>query len=233
VSSGKGSSPTARAREAVAWLRARGSAKIRDEALTRYGITASKAFGIRMGVIQGLGKKLGRDHDLALALWDTEWYEARLLTAYVDEPAKVTLAQMDRWAKEFDNWGICDTLCFALWDRTPHAWAKIEKWKDHKAEFVKRSSYALIASIGVHDKKAPDARFLRTFPWMERAATDDRNFVKKGVSWALRVVGRRNPALHKAATQVAKRMAASDAPSAVWIGKDALREFAKVKVRKG
>ena len=162
----KAASPTARAKEAVAWLKARASARIRDEALTRYGITASKSFGIRMGVIQRLGKTLGRDHELALALWDQEWYEARLLTAYVDEPDRVTPAQMDRWAKDFDNWGICDTLCFALWDRTPHAWAKIEKWNDAKAEFV-------------HDKAAPDAEFLKTLPWMERAATDERNFVRR------------------------------------------------------
>lgn len=233
MASARPASPSARAKEAVAWLKARGSAKIRDEALSRYGITAPKAFGIRMSVIQGLGKQLGRDHELALALWDQEWYEARLLTAYVDEPDKVTSAQMDRWAKDFDNWGICDTLCFALWDRTPHAWAKVEKWRDQKGEFVKRASYALIASIGVHDKQAPNALFLRTFPWMERAATDERNFVKKGVSWALRVVGRRNATLQKAATQVAKRMAASESPSAVWIGKDALREFAKLKITKG
>ena len=228
----RASSPTARAKEAVAWLKARGSAKIRDEALTRYGITASKSFGIRMGVIQGLGKTLGRDHELALALWDQEWYEARLLTAYVDDPALVTPAQMDRWAKDFDNWGICDTLCFALWDRTPHAWAKVKKWRDAKPEFVRRSAYALIASLGVHDKKAPDAPFLQTIPWMEKAATDERNFVKKGVSWALRVVGRRNAVLNKAATKAAERMAASDSPSAIWIGKDALREFQKIKVRK-
>lgn len=122
-------------------------------------------------------------------------------------------------------------LALALWDRTPHAWAKIEKWNSAKGEFVKRSSYALIASLGVHDKTVPDARFLRTFPWMERAAIDERNFVKKGVSWALRVVGRRNATLNRAATQLSKRLVTSGSPPAVWIGKDALREFEKVKAR--
>jgi 3-methyladenine DNA glycosylase AlkD len=225
-------SPATRAKEAVAWLKARGSAKIRNEALTRYGITAPKSFGIRMGVIQGLGKELGRDHELALALWDQEWYEARLLTAYVDEPDKVTPAQMDRWARDFDNWGICDTLCFACWDRTPHAWAKVKKWNNSKEEFVKRSSYALIASLGIHDKQASNAQFLETLPWIARAATDERNFVKKGVSWALRVLGRRNAVLNRAAIVAAERLVESNSASAIWIGKDALREFAKVAARR-
>ena len=131
--------------EALRWLERRGSKKVREEMLTRYGITAPKAFGVSVGAIQQLGKKLGRDHDLAAALWDTGWYEARLLTAFVDDPAQVTAPQMDRWARDFDNWGVCDTLCFALFDRTPHAWKKVEPWSRRREEFVKRAAFALMA----------------------------------------------------------------------------------------
>jgi 3-methyladenine DNA glycosylase AlkD len=109
-------------------------------------------------VIKAMGKKLGTDHALALALWDTGWYEARLLTAFVDDPAKVTAAQMDRWARDFDNWGVCDTLCFSLFDRTPHAWRKAEQWAKQDAEFVKRAGYALLACLALHDKAASDAQ---------------------------------------------------------------------------
>ena len=109
-------------------LEKKGSRKVRDEMLTRYGITAPKAYGVPVGVIKAMGKKLGTDHELALALWDTGWYEARLLTSFIDDPARVTAAQMDRWARDFDNWGVCDTLCFNLFDRTPHAWRKVEQW---------------------------------------------------------------------------------------------------------
>jgi 3-methyladenine DNA glycosylase AlkD len=211
--------------EALRWLERKGTKKVREDMLTRYGITAPKAFGVPVGTIQQLGKKLGRDHELAAALWGTGWYEARLLTAYVDDPTQVSSAQMDRWARDFDNWGVCDTLCFALFDRTPHAWKKVEPWSKRREEFVKRAAFALVASLALHDKKAGDGQFLATLPLIERGASDDRNFVKKGVSWALRVVGRRNRALNDAAVKVARRLAESPEASARWVGKDGLKEL--------
>jgi 3-methyladenine DNA glycosylase AlkD len=220
-----------RVREALAWLEAHGS-EAGVAGLARYGITAPKAFGVSVANIQVLGKELGRDHDLAAALWDTGWYEARMLCAWVDDPALVTAVQMDRWAADFDNWGICDTLCLHLFDRTPHAWKKIAPWTRRTEEFVKRAGFALIAALGVHDKKASDEQFLSFFPILEREAVDERNFVKKGVSWALRVVGRRTPRLNAASVALASQLAASTSASARWIGKDALRDFAKVASRK-
>ena len=207
-----------------------GSAKDR-EGQARYGIVTKKSFGVRMNVIQKLGKELGRDHELALALWKTGWYEARLLTAYVDDPQAVTAAQMDACAKDFDNWAICDTLCFALWDRTPYAWRKIEQWSTRKEEFVKRAAFALLASVALHDKAAPDAPFAKSLKRIERAATDERNFVKKGVSWALRSVGRRSAALHEASVALSRRLAESDAAAERWIGKDALRDLSRVTAK--
>ncbi|HUF34542.1 MAG TPA: DNA alkylation repair protein [Gemmatimonadales bacterium] len=224
--------PSARVREALEWLERRGSARTRDEMLTRYGITAPKAFGVSVGTIQQLAKRLGRDHALAAELWETGWYEARMLTAWVDEPARVTAAQMDRWARDFDNWGICDTLCFHLFDRTPHAWRKVEQWSRRREEFVKRAAFALLASLALHDKAAGDEPFLRALALVERAAADERNFVHKGVSWGLRVVGRRNPALNEAALEVARRMAASDEAPARRVGKEAVRELTSPLVRR-
>jgi len=200
------------------------------ENLARFGITASKAFGVSMANIQGLAKRLGRDHELAAALWETGWYEARLLTSFVDEPARVTPEQMDRWCRDFDNWGICDTVCFHLFDRTPHAWAKVVEWSDEREEFVKRAAFALLASLAGHDKKAGDEPFLETLPLIERAASDERNFVKKGVSWALRLAGRRSAVLHAAAVDLARRLSTSPEAAARWVGKDALRDLTKPAV---
>jgi 3-methyladenine DNA glycosylase AlkD len=197
------------------------------ENLARFGITASKAFGVSMANIQALAKRLGKSHDLAAALWDTGWYEARLLTSFVDEPARVTPEQMDRWCRDFDNWGICDTLCFHLFDRTSHAWSKVAQWSEERDEFVKRAAFALLASLAGHDKRAADTLFIDSLPSIERAAADERNFVKKGVSWALRMTGRRNPALNAAAVEVARRLAASPDAAARWVGKDALKDFTR------
>jgi 3-methyladenine DNA glycosylase AlkD len=209
---------------ALTWLEQHSTKRDREN-LARFGITASKAFGVSMANIQVLAKRLGRNHALAAALWDTGWYEARMLTSFVDEPARVTPAQMDRWCRDFDNWGICDTLCFCLFDRTPHAWAKVAEWSDARDEFVKRAAFALLASLAGHDKRSGDKPFIEGLRLIERAAADERNFVKKGVSWALRRVGRRNAALNAAAVVVARRLSASPEAAARWVGKGALKEL--------
>jgi 3-methyladenine DNA glycosylase AlkD len=197
------------------------------ENLARFGITATKPFGVSMANIKVLAKRLGRSHDLAAALWDTGRYEARMLASLVDDPALVTPAQMDRWCRDFDNWGICDTVCFCLFDRTPHAWVKVTQWSGKRAEFVRRGAFALLASLALHDKTTGNRPFLDSLPLIEGAADDERNFVKKGVSWALRSVGRRNPALRAASVTVARRLSASPDPAARWVGKDALRDLTK------
>lgn len=220
-----------RVREALAWLKRRASKK-NVAGMARYAIVSRNVLGVSVADVRVLAKQLGRDHALALALWDTDVYEARMLTAFVDEPARVTAAQMDRWVKDFDNWAICDTLCFHLFDKTPHAWTRIKSWSTRKPEFERRAAFALLASVALHDKGMPDAPFVQALPVIERAAADDRNFVKKAVSWALRGVGRRNRALNAEAVVVARRLAASPERPARWVGKDALRELTSAPVQR-
>ena len=217
-------------KEVLAWLERHGSARNRD-GMARYGIVAPKAFGVSVAMTQQLSKELGRSHELALALWDTGWYEARMLCAFVDEPGHVTSAQMDRWAKDFDNWAVCDHNCFHLFDRTPHAWKKVHAWSRRRDEFVKRAAFATLAGLSLHDKKSGDAPFLEALGLIEPAAADDRNFVKKGVSWALRVVGRRSPSLNAEAVTISRRLVAAEETSARWIGRDALRELTSEAVQ--
>jgi 3-methyladenine DNA glycosylase AlkD len=155
-----------------------------------------------------------------------------MLTAFVEEPARVTPAQMDRWARDFDNWAGCDHLCFHLFDRSPPAWTRVAPWSRRPEEFVKRAAFALLAGLALHDKSAADTRFLRTLPLIERGAADERNFVKKGVSWALRVIGRRNRALNAAAIELAERLSASDLTSVRWVGREAHRELTGAVVRR-
>ncbi len=219
----------AQVKAALSWLEQKSTRRDREN-LVRFGITANRAFGVSMAHLKVLAKRLGRSHELAAALWETGWYEARMLATLVDEPERVTPAQMDRWARDFDNWGICDTACFCLFDRTPHAWLKIAKWCDRREEFVKRAAFALLACLALHDKRTADEQFLEGLALVERAASDERNFVKKGVNWALRAVGGRNPALHTAAVAVARRLADSPDPAARWVGKDALRQLASPAV---
>ena len=220
-----------RVAEALAALEALGEARIRD-GLARYGIvTSERVIGVPMAAIQKVGKIFGRDHELAAALWETRVYEARMLTAYVGDPAQLTPEQMDSWTRDIDNWATCDTLCFKLFDQSPHAFAMVDRWADDPAEFVKRAAFALLASLALHDKSG-DGPFLDRLKLIEAAARDERNFVKKGVSWALRSIGgRKSPPLRAAARELADRLAASSDKSARWIGREAQKAFAKADGR--
>ena len=213
-----------RVRSALAWLKCH-SSRATLEGMSRYAIPSDHAYGVAMKDIKALGKILGTDHALAAALWETGVYEARMLASFVGDPSELTPAQMDRWCREFDNWAFCDALSFNLFDRSPHAWTKVIEWSGSPREFEKRTAFALLWSLTVHDKSASDERFVQGLTLIERESGDERNFVKKAVNMALRAIGKRNGALHAAATEVARRLAGSDDATARWIGKDALREL--------
>ena len=215
--------------EVHAWLKRNGTRRT-VAGMARFGIEARQAYGVTMGQLRGLKKRIGKDHALAIALWDSGWYEARLLAALVGEPGRLTRRQMNAWAAGFENWADCDTACFHLFDKSPFAWEKARQWAGSRREFVKRGGFALMASLALHDKAAADAKFLAFLPLVEVGAQDERNFVRKGVSWALRGIGRRNRALHAAALVVARRLSQSASPAPRWVGKDAARELASPKV---
>jgi 3-methyladenine DNA glycosylase AlkD len=216
---------------ALAWLKRHSTRATRD-GMARYAIPSDNAYGVAMRDIKALGTRLGRNHALAGALWATGVYEARMLASFVGDPEQLTGAQMDRWCREFDNWAFCDAMSFNLFDRSPHAWTRVARWSTRRNEFEKRTAFALLWSLTVHDRRAGDAPFMHGLGLIEREAGDDRHFVKKAVNMALRAIGKRNRALNAAAVDVARRLAASDVPSSKWIGKDALRELTSPGVAK-
>jgi len=205
--------------------------------MARYGINVTDAFGVSVPELRRMAKGLGVDHELALALWDTGNHEARTLAGMVDDPASVSAAQMDQWAADFDSWDVCDQVTSNLFDKTSFAYDKVREWSAAEDQWVKRAAFATAAALAVHDKKAPDERFLGILELVSREAGDGRNFVKKAVNWALRNIGKRNAALHAAAIQTAEAiLAAAEALAAVdrrdpaarsarWVARDALREL--------
>lgn len=197
--------------------------------MARYGIRSAHVLGVSAPVLRARARAIGRDHDLAAALWQTAVLEMRLLAGLVDEPARVTPAQMERWVRAFDNWAVCDGTCSNLFDRTPYAVEKARAWSAREEEFVKRAGFVLMAALAVHDKRAPDGLFLAFLPIIEREAADGRNFVKKAVNWALRQIGKRNPRLHLEAVAVCRRLRAGKSPAARWVASDALRELTDPK----
>ena len=189
---------------ALAWLKGH-STKATLDGMARYAIPSDHAYGVAMRDIKALGKTLGRNHALAVALWDTGVYEARMLASFVGDPEQLTPAQMDRWCKEFDNWAFCDAMSFNLFDRSPHAWAKVTEWSNRRNEFEKRTAFALLWSLTVHDKRAGDEPFIRGLALIEREAGDERNFVKKAIE-------------HGACARSASAIARSTRPPWKWRG---------------
>lgn len=214
------------ATQVLAELEKLGDRKTRENMAPRYGIHARKAHGVPMSRLLQLAKRLGRNHELALALWDTGWYEARLLAAMIDEPARVTVAQMDRWCRSFENWGDCDTVCFKLFDQVPQAYGRIAPWSKRPGAMERRAACALLACLALHDRDAPDADFARHLPLVARAAADEEPLVRKGAIWALRAIGRRR-GLRAQALEVARKLAESADAGARAAGKEALREITK------
>ena len=210
--------------------------------MARYGIKTDDAFGVPVPELRRIAKGHRRDHELALALWQTGSHEARLLAGMVDDPAQVTEEQMESWAADFDSWDVCDQVTSNLFDKTPFAYDKVAEWSGREDEWVKRAAFATAAALAVQDKKAADERFVPILALVRREAGDDRNFVKKAVNWALRNIGKRNAALHAAAIETATAIlaeadvrAAADrrdpaARSGRWIARDALRELRSEKV---
>ena len=199
--------------------------------MARYGINPKNNLGISIYKLRPIAKEIGKDHDLALKLWDSGIHDARLLACFIEDPAKVTGEQMDSWAKGFDSWDVCDQACTSLFDLTPLAWRKVVEWTEREEEFVKRGAFSLIAGLAVHDKKAGDKKFEQFFPLIKKHSIDERNYVKKAVNWALRNIGKRNLALNKQVIKLSEEILKIDSKSARWIASDAIRELKSEKIQ--
>jgi 3-methyladenine DNA glycosylase AlkD len=205
-------------------LKAASSQKNR-EGMARFGINTEIAFGTPMPSIRKLAKEIGKNHELAEELWKAKIHETRILACLIDEPAKVSEKQITVWANDFNSWDLCDQCCMNLFDKTPFAYELAIEFAKNEKEFVRRAGFAIIASLAVHDKKADDKKFIQFLPLIKKYSTDERNFVRKAVNWALRQIGKRNPNLKEEAIKLAEGIQKIDSKSAKWIASDALREL--------
>lgn len=197
----------------------------------RFGIDVSNSLGISMTSLRPLARRIGKDHALAIALWDSGIREARILATLVDDPVQVTEEQMEAWAAEFRSWEVVDAACCNLFDRTQFRYSKAVEWAAREEEFVKRAAFSLIAGIAVHDKTAPDDELVALLPVIQRESCDRRNFVRKAVNWALRQIGKRNLELNRAAIEAGEAIAAMDCKGARWVASDALKELRSPQVQ--
>lgn len=202
------------------------------QGMARYGITAERRLGVSVPDMRRIAKEIGKDHNLALRLWKTGIPEARMVASMVGRAQELTEQQMDEWVADFNSWDVCDQVCMNLFDKSPFAWKKILEWAAREEEYVRRAAYALIACLAFHDKKADDDQFIGLFPVIKRGAIDERNYVKKAVSWALRNVGKRNSRLNRAALEVAEEIGQMDSRAARWIASDVRKELRSEAVQR-
>jgi 3-methyladenine DNA glycosylase AlkD len=193
--------------------------------MARYGINTENSYGVSIPVLRAMGRQIGKDHRLAAELWSSGVREARILAAYIDDPRRVTDRQMERWARDFDSWDVCDQICSNLFDKTRFALSKAMEWSGRSELFVKRAGFVLMASLAVHDKTAEDAVFESFLPIIQRESLDDRKLVKKAVSWALRQIGKRNRRLNRMAIDAAKVLQGLDSKTARGIASEAVTEL--------
>lgn len=224
-------SVTSEVEQVVDRLRSIGDLKA-VEGMARFGIQSSNSFGVSVPKLRSLAREVGRDHRLALKLWETGLHDARHLASMIDDPGEVTLAQMEEWVRDFDSWDIVDGCCGNLFDKTPFAVGKAKEWCGREAEYEKRAGFVLMAELAVHDKNAKDRVFLDFLPLIIGGASDKRNFVKKAVNWALRQIGKRSLRLNRAAVSTALKIQRIESGPAKWIASDALRELKSPQVQK-
>ncbi|MEW6295248.1 MAG: DNA alkylation repair protein [Candidatus Diapherotrites archaeon] len=202
------------------------------EGMARFGINPKNTYGVTIPDLRKLAKEIGRNHELAQELWDSGIHEARILASMIEEKEKLTEKQMDSWVKAFDSWDVCDQVCMNLFDKTEFAFNKAVEWSSRKEEFIKRAGFALMACMAVHCKQLNDEHFIKFLPLIKKQSTDERNYVKKAVSWALRQIGKRNKKLNKEAINTAKEILKINSKSAKWIASDAIKELTGKAVQK-
>lgn len=200
--------------------------------MARFGINPDNTYGISVPTLRKLAKDVGRNHLIAQELWSSGVHEARILASMIDDPEQVTGEQMEQWVNDFDSWDVCDGCCSNLFDKTPFAYLKAVAWSSREEEFVRRAGFALMAALAVHDKKSVDEAFVQFLPLIRGASSDERNYVKKAVNWALRQVGKRNHHLNALAIQTAQEIRRIDSRAARWIAADALRELTQEKTQR-
>jgi 3-methyladenine DNA glycosylase AlkD len=199
--------------------------------MARYGIKSETALGISLPALQKVARHLGKNHALALELWDSCIHEARILAGLIADPALLSETEMEHWVSDFDSWDVCDQVCSTLFDASPLAVQKAFEWSEREEEFVRRAGFVLMAALSVHNKRMSDRDFEAFFPRIIEQSDDERNFVKKAVNWALRQIGKRDLRLNQAAIETARRIAERNSRAARWIAADALRELTSEKVQ--
>jgi len=200
--------------------------------MARFGISPKNTLGVPVPKLRALAKRIGKDHKLAQKLWNSKIHEARILASMIDDPKLVTEKQINKWVKDFNSWDVCDQVCMNLFVFAKPAYKKCFEFPKRKEEFVRRTGFTLMACFAFKRRDLKDGDLIKFFPVIKKYSTDERNFVRKAVNWALRQIGKRNIKLNKEAIKAAKEIQKTNSKTAKWIAYDAIKELESKAVQK-
>ncbi|NHJ05013.1 MAG: DNA alkylation repair protein [Candidatus Heimdallarchaeota archaeon] len=200
--------------------------------MAKFGITPEQAYGVNLPIIRNLAKEIGQDHLLAQELWETNIREPRILACMIADPNKATEELLEKWVKDFDYWEICDQCIMNFFVKTKFAYTKSLEWVTKEDEYIRRAGFVLMAILSYRDKKTDDSIFLSFLPICKKYSTDQRNTVKKAISWSLRRIGARNLFLNKKVLRLTEELLKIESSSAKWIAKDVAKDISRQLIQK-
>ena len=202
-----------------------------QELLQRFAIKTDSMLGISLPTLRKLAKTLPKKQALAQELWNTKIREARILASMVAQAECMSAQDINTWVNDFDSWEICDQTCTNVLIDSPFSLELLPTWSTSPHEFVKRTAYSFIAVYAVHTDSITQQDLELFFALIKNGASDERNFVKKAVNWALRQIGKRNIIYNRQAISVAQELEVFESKSTQWIAKDALKELTSQAVQ--
>ncbi len=170
----------------------------------RTGLSGIGSFGLGMTQLKALAKKIGKDHRLALELWEMPYFDTQVLATLVDNPAEVTPEQAERQMQGERGWMLSHAYCNYLLPKVSFIKEKAVEWMESDDDLKRRCGYLLLHNITKDDKKLPDSFFLPYLDTIEATIQSEENFVKDAMNIALLAIGQRNRALNSRAIDVAR-----------------------------
>lgn len=196
--------------------------------VVKMGIPENSSIGVSTADIRKLAKGVKKSNEFAHELWSTGYHEAKLLAVLVFDKEYFSLHEVELLMEAVYSWDLCDHLCKNLIIKLKNYENLIGKWCTSKATYTKRAAFTLMASAVIHEKSISDDIIDDYLKFIFNHSDDEREHVKKAVSWALREIGKRDFNYQEKAILLAHELKENGSKAQIWIAKDALKELEKL-----
>ena len=169
-----------------------------------------KSFGIGLTVLRKLANQIGKNHELSLKLWESEYYDAKIIALLIDNPKKMTREQAEEQVDGVNQGHLAHVFssCNASLAKTSFVVELACDWMKSVDSIRRRCSYGLLYEISKSQKKnAPDdVFFLEKIEYINTFFHRESFLIKGAMGGALIGIGKRNIRLNIAALKVARNL---------------------------